>query len=241
VRPYTLELLQPWIDRCRERGIRSIAFTDHDRYHEGINFDAVHRLREANPDIEILIGIELDNDPVTSKAGLHWVETHFDRLDFVLGSVHYFSGADKMFDSADQAEQLRDKGIERAFEEYREQLEAVISRGHVDCLSHLDLVKIHGLIPDPYDPAVFFAPILQRIRSGGLALEINTAGWRKKVGEQYPAEPIVRTAIDLGIPITTSSDAHSYAQVGEDYARLEALTERIGLQNPARYWRHERR
>src|SRR6266436_7620051 len=65
VRPYSIELLQPWIDRCREREIKSIAFTDHDRYHDGIDFDAVERLRERNPDAEILMGIELDNDPVT--------------------------------------------------------------------------------------------------------------------------------------------------------------------------------
>jgi histidinol-phosphatase (PHP family) len=241
IRPYTLELLQPWVDRGRELGIESIAFTDHDRYHEGVDFDKVDRLREANPDLEILTGIELDNDPVTSKTGLKWVEKNWDRLDFVLGSVHYFLGAEKMFDGADQAQQFVDKGIERAFEEYREQLEIVIGRGNIDCLSHLDLVKIHALIPDKYDPAAFFAPILERIRSAGLALEINTAGWRKKVGEQYPSEHILQAALSRRIPITISSDAHSYAQVGEDYGRLELLADRVGLPKPARYWRHQRR
>ncbi|MBV8812849.1 MAG: histidinol-phosphatase HisJ family protein [Verrucomicrobia bacterium] len=241
IRPYTVELLQPWVNRCRERRIESIAFTDHDRYHEGIDFDIIDRLREVNPDLEILIGIELDNDPVTSKAGLNWVEANWDRLDFVLGSVHYFPSAEKMFDGADQAQQLLDKGIELAFEEYREQLGIVIGRGNIDCLSHLDLVKIHALIPDSYDPAAFFTPVLDRIRSAGLALEINTAGWRKKIGEQYPSEPILQAALNLGIPITISSDAHSYVQVGEDYDKLGLLADRLGLQKPTRYWRHQRR
>jgi histidinol-phosphatase (PHP family) len=155
--------------------------------------------------------------------------------------VHYFSGAEKMFDGADQAQQLVEKGIELAFEEYRGQLEIVIGRGNIDCLSHLDLIKIHALIPDSYDPAAFFAPILERIRSADLALEINTAGWRKKIEEQYPSEPILKTAINLGIPITISSDAHSYVQVGEDYDRLGQVADRVGLQKPTRYWRHERR
>jgi histidinol-phosphatase (PHP family) len=239
IRPYTLELLQPWIDRSRERGIKSIAFTDHDRYREGVDFDVVDRLREINPDVEILAGIELDNDPVTGKSGLHWVETHWDRLDFVLGSIHYLPEASRMFDSADQSEQLRVLGVERAFEQYRSQLEALIRRGHIDCLSHLDLVKIHGLAPVVYDPAQFFGPIVEQIAAAGLAMEINTAGWRKPVGEQYPAAPILEAAVALKIPITISSDAHSYAQIAEDYNRLQAVGERVGLEKPVRFWRHQ--
>src|ERR1700722_13267658 len=57
VRPYTLEVLQPWIEQCRAKQIQSIAFTDHDRYIEGVDFDVIDRLRERNPEIEILAGI----------------------------------------------------------------------------------------------------------------------------------------------------------------------------------------
>jgi histidinol-phosphatase (PHP family) len=241
VRPYTLELLQPWIDRCRDRGIKSIAFTDHDRYREGVDFDMISRLREINSDVEILAGIELDNDPGTGESGLKWVETHWDRLDFVLGSVHYLDDASRMFDGADQSGQLQWLGFERAYEEYRGQLDALIRRGQIDCLSHLDLIKIHRLVPDTYDAAKFFGPILEQIAAAGLAMEINTAGWRKPVGEQYPAEPILHSAIALKIPITISSDAHSHAQVAEDYGKLEPLLERVGLEKPVRFWRHQRR
>ncbi len=45
--------------------LSEIAFTDHDRYHAGISFDAIDRLREGNPDLKIRAGIELDNDPIT--------------------------------------------------------------------------------------------------------------------------------------------------------------------------------
>jgi histidinol phosphatase-like PHP family hydrolase len=45
----------------------------------------------------------------------------------------------------------------------------------------------------------------------------------------------------MEIPITISSDAHSYAQIAEDYARLEVLLERGGLEKPARFWRHHQR
>src|SRR3977135_3801082 len=156
IKPYTLDLLQPWIDRCKERGIRSLAFTDRDRYFAGVDFDVVDRLREKNPEIQILAGIELDNDPETSVAGLRWVEKNWDRLDFVLGSVHYFAGESAMFDSADQSSQLRSRGADKAFEQYIAELQKLIKRGSIDCLAHLDLVKIHAVRPENYDPATTF-------------------------------------------------------------------------------------
>ena len=54
-------------------------------------------------------------------------------------------------------------GFERAYEGYRSQLEALMERGHIDCLSHLDLIKIHGLAPSTYEPEQFFGPILREI------------------------------------------------------------------------------
>ena len=77
--------MQPWIDSAREKGLCDIAFTDHDRYHAGVDFDEIDRLRAANPDVKIRAGIELDNDPETSAAGRNWVEQNWEKLDFVLG------------------------------------------------------------------------------------------------------------------------------------------------------------
>ena len=91
VQSYTQELLQPWVDSARRLGLKDIAFTDHDRYYTGIDFDEIDRLRERNPDLRVRAGIELDNDPVHSPAGRKWIEKNWDKLDFVLGSVHSWS------------------------------------------------------------------------------------------------------------------------------------------------------
>jgi histidinol-phosphatase (PHP family) len=238
VRPYTVELLQPWIDQCRIKQIQSIAFTDHDRYLGGVDFEVIDRLRAQNPDIEILAGIELDNDPLTSADGVRWVEKNWDRLDFVLGSVHYFSDETKMFDSAGETGQIEARGALEAFEEYVRQLEKLVSRGHIDCLAHLDLVKIHGLSPEGYDPAQLFRPILEIAHQAGLAIEASTAGWRKTVGEQYPHTSILQTAGQLQIPITTASDAHSYAQVAADYEQLAAILDTAGVTEIVTFQRH---
>ena len=239
VRPYTIELLQPWIERCRARGIQSIAFTDHDRYLAGVDFDVLDSLREKFPDVEILGGIELDNDPVSSAAGLRWVDANWDRLDFVLGSVHFFSGETEMLDRTGNLEQFETRGLTGAYEQYILELEKLISRGHIDCLAHLDLVKIHGLRPHDYDPVKFFLPVLQLAKNGGLAIEASTAGWRKPVGEQYPHASILKAAVELNIPITTASDAHSYAQVAADYDRLREVLESAGVTATAKFRSHK--
>jgi len=238
LRPYTVELLQPWIDQCRTKHIRSIAFTDHDRYVGGFDFAVIDQLREQNPEIEILAGIELDNDPVTSVDGLRWVEKNWDRLDFVLGSVHYFSGETEMLDRAGETRQIEARGVSGAFEQYIRELEKLVSRGHIDCLAHLDLVKIHGLSPHGYDPSQRFRPILEIAHKAGLAIEASTAGWRKAVGEQYPHIDILQTAVELQIPITTASDAHSYAQLAADYDKLAAILDRAGVTATVTFQRH---
>ena len=239
VRRYTLELLQPWINQARAKQVQSIAFTDHDRYHEGVDFEVIGRLREQNPDLQILAGIELDNDPMTSEAGLGWVEKNWDSLDFVLGSVHYLPGQTAMFDSTDQSQQIESREPAKAFEEYIQQLERLIARGRIDCLAHIDLVKIHGLRPARYDPISWFRPALEMAGQAGLAIEASTAGWRKAVKEQYPHDSILRLANDLGIPITTASDAHSHFQVAEDYDRLESILREAGVTKIARFKKHK--
>ena len=239
VRRYTLELLQPWINQARAEQVQSIAFTDHDRYHEGIDFDVIERLREQNPDLQVLAGIELDNDPITSEAGLGWVEKNWDSLDIVLGSVHYLPGETAMFDSTDQSQQIESREPTKAFEEYIQQLERLIARGRIDCLAHIDLVKIHGLRPVRYDPISWFRPILEMASQAGLAIEASTAGWRKAVKEQYPHDSILRLANELGIPITTASDAHSHFQVAEAYDRLESILREAGVTKIARFKRHK--
>src|SRR5438046_4530267 len=74
VQPYTQALLQPWAERARKMALTDIAFTDHDRYHTGIDFDEIDRLRERNPDLKFSAGIELDNDPIHTAAGRKCIE-----------------------------------------------------------------------------------------------------------------------------------------------------------------------
>jgi histidinol-phosphatase (PHP family) len=238
VQPYTQTLLQPWIDSARQRGLTDIAFTDHDRYHAGIDFDELEKLRAANPDIKIRAGVEMDNDPETSAAGRAWVEKNWDRLDFVLGSVHYLDRPSQMFDSVPAgAEQFAGRDIDEIYADYFRRIRDMAATGLVDCLSHLDLIKIHGHRPRaPIHDLV--GETLDLIAARGLAVELSTAGWRKPVNELYPSDEIIRLALDKGIRFTTASDAHSHVQLGENYDRLAGKMAQLGITEVCVFEKH---
>jgi len=240
VQRYTHELLQPWADSARRAGLKDIAFTDHDRYHSGIDFDEINRLRELNPDLEIRAGIELDNDPVHSPAGRKWIEKNWDKLDLVLGSVHFLERADQMFDSVpDGAVQFEGRNIDEMYADYFRRLRKLIATGLVDSLAHLDLIKIHGHRPTA-DIAKLVNETLKFIRERDLAIELSTAGWRKPVNELYPGDSIVELAMEKGIPFTTASDAHSHVQLGENFGNLAHKMAEIGIRNVCIFEKHKR-
>ena len=237
---YTHALLQPWVDSARQAGLSEIAFTDHDRYHDGIDFDEIDRLRQKNADLEIRAGIELDNDPQSSAAGRKWVEKNWDKLDFVLGSVHFLERDDQMFDSVPAgAEQFEDRNIDKLYSDYFRRVREIAASGLVDCLAHLDLIKIHGHRPNTEISSIA-DETLEFIRSRNLAIELSTAGWRKPVNELYPGDRIIELAMAKAIPFTTASDAHSHVQLGENFSRLADKMSILGVRKVCVYAKHKR-
>ena len=239
VQPYTQALLQPWVESARARGLSDIAFTDHDRYHAGIDFDQLARLRDANGDVRIRAGVELDNDPVHSPASRRWIEKHWDQLDFVLGSVHFLDRADQMFDSVPEgAEQFAGRDIDALYGDYFRRVREIAATGLVDCLAHIDLVKIHGDRPNS-DVRSLADETLEFVAARGLAIELSTAGWRKPVGELYPSDDLIVLAQTKGIAFTTASDAHSHAQLGENYERLSHKMTELGITEVCVFEHHQ--
>jgi histidinol-phosphatase (PHP family) len=240
VQHYTQALLQPWADSARKIGLTDIAFTDHDRYHAGIDFDEIDRLRERNPDLRVRAGIELDNDPIHSAAGRKWIEKHWDKLDFVLGSVHFLDRDDQMFDTVpDGAEQFEGHDVDVIYADYLRRVREMAATGLIDCLAHLDLIKIHGHRPGAEIGAIV-NETLDFIRARNLAIELSTAGWRKPVNELYPSDRIVDLAIEKGMPFTIASDAHSHAQLGDNYPRLAEKMAAFGIRQIGIFENHQR-
>lgn len=237
-RKYSLELLNEWAQSASERGLKDVALTDHDRYHEGVNFDNFQRFKEALPSgLEFKIGIELDNDPETSAKGHKWTEKHYDKLDFILGSVHFID--DWAFDHPSFKDEFNKRDINKLYESYFKLIQKTAQGGMVDGLAHLDLIKIFGHRPT-VDMNWLYDETLEIIKAADLTVELSTAGWRKPVNEIYPHEVIIQKLKEKNIPITIASDAHAPNHLAEDYSKLAEILEKFAFEEVAVFKNHKR-
>jgi len=85
------------------------------------------------------------------------------------------------------------------------------------------------------------AETLDLIRSRDLTIELSTAGWRKPVNELYPDDQIIKLAKKNGIPFTTASDAHSHAQLGDNFSRLAGKMSILGIREVCVFEKHKRK
>src|SRR5438552_10388648 len=103
-----------------------------------------------------------------------------------------------MFDSVpDVAGQFVGRSIDGIYEDYFHRVRDIAATGLVDCLSRLDLIKIHGHRPCG-DGQSIINETLDFIRSRNLAIELSTAASRTPVDALCPSGRIIELAITKG-------------------------------------------
>ncbi len=146
-RIYTDEIMNEWISSAKENNIEEIIFTDHDRFCKGIRFDVFEKARDKSIDtVTLRMGIELDNDPESSEAGRKWTEQNYEKLDYVLGSIHFINNWP--FDHPDHIKEYDKWNTGDLYELYFKEIKRIADDGIYDCLAHLDLIKIFQFFPD---------------------------------------------------------------------------------------------
>ncbi|OGI20133.1 MAG: hypothetical protein A3B68_00890 [Candidatus Melainabacteria bacterium RIFCSPHIGHO2_02_FULL_34_12] len=234
--PYTQDVLEPWAEYARKTNLKDVALTDHGRYHPGINLNEFFKFRDRTKDVRFKIGIEIDNDPETSVNDYKWIEKNYDKLDFVLGSVHFID--DWPFDHPQHKERYSEWDIDDLYAKYFDNMKALINKGFLDGLAHLDLIKIFGHRPKK-EISSFVKDVLKLVKEKGLTIEMSTAGWRKPVNELYPQDEIVKMIKDMNIPITTASDAHAAKDLAHSYNRLDEVLKKFGFTQVAVFGNHK--
>ena len=145
-------------------------------------------------------------------------------FDVLLGSVHWV-GAWR-FDDIDDPVSMAEwsvRQVDACWEAYTEALEELAASGACDVLAHPDLIKAAGYVPDA--PAEWWDRIAEAAVASGMAAEVSSAGWRKPVGEQYPALGLLERLVAGGVPLTTASDAHRLEHVAD---RADDLRDVLG-------------
>ena len=170
--------------------------------------------------LPVVLGLEVDyyQGRMDEVAGLL---TGYP-FDVLLGSVHWLGTW--RFDVLNDPEVLAEwevRDIDAVWDEYTRAMEELGASGVCDVFAHPDLVKIAGRMPAV--PDEFYDRITEAAVRSGMAAELSSAGWRKPVGEEYPAPPLLKRFVERGVPLTTASDAHTLPDVADRAGDLRDL------------------
>jgi histidinol-phosphatase (PHP family) len=188
---------------------------------------------------DLRLGIEADfvagreDRMATLLDGYDW--------DYVIGSVHFLR--DRSLDTEEYSVWGAGESPDRVWRRYFETVAESARSGLYDVIAHPDLVKVWGPAAPRPDGELrrYYEVAVEAFADAGVAVELSTAGWRKPVAEQYPAEAFLEMAVEAGCPIALSSDAHVPDQLGYAYERAAELLERLGVREIAVFERRERR
>ena len=234
---------EEYVDAAIERGLVAIAVTDHVPFYwlpperedprlamAAVELpryvDAVLALRERYAGrIEVLLGLEADFIRGHEETLATLLERH--PFDVVLGSVHWVG--DWLVDAPSALPRYRmgEAEVERIWDDYTTELIAAARSGLFDVLSHLDLPKKFGF-RSRETFAGRLAEVVDAVAAGGCAVELSSAGRRKPVGEDYPADDVIAALAGAGVRFVLSSDAHAPGEVGFGFAELAALARAHG-------------
>ncbi|HIV13792.1 MAG TPA: histidinol-phosphatase HisJ family protein [Candidatus Pullilachnospira stercoravium] len=223
-------------ERALELGIPAICVTDHmdmdypqgefwldtDRYME-----AVRRLQEEyRGRLEIGFGVELGLMEHLRARQEEYLKKY--PFDFVIGSVHLIHGEDPY-----NGELFRKYGDEEVFREYfRLSHRLLADAPSIQSWGHLDYVVRYGQNPEVYSYRKYadeIDAVLKLLLEKGIALEVNTAGFRT-LGRTNPEPDVLRRYRELGGElITVGSDGHQPEYLGYRFRETEELLRSCGF------------
>jgi histidinol-phosphatase (PHP family) len=201
------------------------------------DLDAYCEFVRARTDLRL--GIEADFVAGGEDRMANLLDEH--DFDYVVGSVHFLR--DRSIDTHDYSVWDHGHSAEEIWERYFQTLAEAARSGLFDILAHPDLVKVWGPErPRPEgDLRRYYEPAIEAIAESGIAVEVSTAGLRKRTRELYPAQAFLEMCVDAGAPVALSSDAHRPEDVGADYDRALELLERVGIDELCVFERRTRR
>ncbi len=257
--PLDLEQLAAYCERAEEAGVTELALTEHlfrfrqadallrgfwedervppalaasmARYwdfHATADLDKyVQCAQEAvAAGLPVVIGLEVDYYPERMDAVGHLLAGY--PFDVLLGSVHWVGGwrFDDLDDPVSMAEWSA-RQVDDCWDAYTTAMEELAASRSCDVLAHPDLIKVTGHVPD--SPAEWWDRIAEAAESSGMAAELSSAGWRKPVAEQYPAQGLLERFVARGVPLTTASDAHRLEHVADRADDLRTQLATMGV------------
>jgi len=192
---------------------------DHKKIPEYIGH--ISRLSNSYENIIIKTGFEVDYFPGRKKE-IHDFLSPL-KIDYVIGSVHYMG--DVTVDSSEEF--YNGKDFNELLFMYFEIVCEAVSSGLFDIIGHCDLIRIFG---HQYNgnPEYLYRHLALNMAKYNVALEINTNGKNRPLGEFYPDVRFLHLFREANVPVCVNSDAHLPARVGENFDEAYKLLKDAG-------------
>ncbi|ERR1022692_885743 len=211
----------------------------HPLWREFAHDDLDEYCRFVREETDLRLGIEADFIPGAEDRIANLLQER--DFDYVVGSVHFL--ADHALDMDDYSVWGSGRSAEEIWRAYFLALGEAARSGLFDILAHPDLVKVWGRdrpLPEG-DLRRYYEPAVEAIAESNVAVEVSTAGLRKRAQEIYPSQAFLSMCVEANAPIALSSDAHRPEEVGADYNQALELLDRAGIRELCVFERRTRR
>ena len=234
---------EDYIIKAIKQNINVYGFSDH----APMNFDPKYRMKFNQIDeyensvlflqekykdkIDIKLAYEVDfldkytNEEITKRD-----------IDYSIGSVHFIN--EWGFDNPNFIGDYKNYNIDDLYALYFSAITDMAKSNLFNIVGHLDLIKVFNK-RSKKDIRELAKDTIRAIKKANMVVEINTAGLRKPIKEQYPCKNLLELIYEEGINITFSSDAHKVEDVGVDLMKAKQIAKDIGFSKCAYFHKKE--
>lgn len=239
--------MERMIEHAIQIGLDRICFTDHmdyefpPEYNMSFEFNVdqyfskITKLQNYyKDDITILKGIELGLKPEISRRLEKLLQSY--SFDFVIGSSHLVDNMDPYYNTFWEKQTI-EKSIEKYFQSI---IDNVTAFSNIDVYGHIDYIVRYipkALSNEHCNSDEFYHlfhelldKVLLKIIKSGIAIEVNTAGYKYGLSHPNPTENIIKRYFQLGgTYVTIGSDAHKPEHIAYNFEHIETVLKEIGV------------
>ncbi len=240
--------MDEYIEKGIEHGLAEFGFSDHApvpvELRDGISMSPedvplyissiLERKERYRGRIEIKLGFEIDFPFFDTFESRYLIDP---AVDYIIGSTHYMG--DWGVDNPDEVSRYSTMDIDEIYTGYYGYIERLVDARFCDIVGHIDLVKKFGHRPIS-DMTPSISRIADKLSRYGTAVEINTSGLRKPVGEIYPSDEIIKILFEHNVPVTLGSDSHSPDDVCSGYPLAMEKLKRTGYRKVSGFTKRKR-
>jgi histidinol-phosphatase (PHP family) len=249
-------------EREIQLGIREIAFTNHVMLTQpdytvsladfAKHWEQVQACQQRYPGLSIRLGLEVDyyedREDEVAAAITQYEATIGRPLDLVLGSVHHLNGV--FFSHKQDAPAFyKNNSVSSLYYDYFILAAKAVRSGLFDVMAHPDQIKKYegeysSHLPfEEYRDVV--EPYLDAVLENNIGLEVNTKGYKLKLGEAYPTVDMLKLYLAKAKElrkepiITLGSDAHKVEDVGGFLSKGAAMLKELGQDSVVCFEKHK--